>query len=111
MTYLAELAEVDCATDWVEVFMGTSTAAYVKIFHELQDHFPTRSSYHSSMDTLTAVLDGHRARGAHVLRVEMQAPWSIAVAILVSATVGAVFGLMPAARAAQLDPVEALRHE
>ncbi|MCB1020167.1 MAG: ABC transporter permease [Bryobacterales bacterium] len=38
-------------------------------------------------------------------------PWSIAAAILVSGTVGAVFGLMPAARAAQLDPVEALRHE
>jgi AraC-like DNA-binding protein len=32
------------------------------------------------MDTLAAVLDGHRARGAHVLRVEMEAPWSIAVA-------------------------------
>lgn len=31
------------------------------------------------MDTLAAVLDGHRARGAHVLRVEMQAPWSVAV--------------------------------
>ena len=31
------------------------------------------------MDTLTAVLDGHRARGAHVLQVEMAAPWSIAV--------------------------------
>lgn len=31
------------------------------------------------MDTLAAVLDGHRARGAHVLRVEMRAPWSVAV--------------------------------
>ena len=38
-------------------------------------------------------------------------PWSIAAAIVVSGTVGAVFGLMPAARAAELDPVEALRHE
>lgn len=31
------------------------------------------------MDTFTATLDGHRARGAHVLRVEMQAPWSVAI--------------------------------
>lgn len=38
-------------------------------------------------------------------------PWSIAAAIVVSASVGAIFGLMPAARAAELDPVEALRHE
>ena len=38
-----------------------------------------RSSYPQTMDTLTATLDGHRARGAHVLRVEMQAPWSVAV--------------------------------
>jgi putative ABC transport system permease protein len=38
-------------------------------------------------------------------------PWSIAAAIVVSGTVGAVFGLMPAARAAQLNPVEALRYE
>ncbi|MDC5697179.1 AraC family transcriptional regulator [Intrasporangium calvum] len=32
------------------------------------------------MDLLAAALDGHRARGAHVLHVEMEAPWSIAVA-------------------------------
>jgi AraC-like DNA-binding protein len=31
------------------------------------------------MDPLTAVLDGHRARGAHVLRVDMAAPWGISV--------------------------------
>lgn len=28
---------------------------------------------------MTAVLDGHRARGAHVLRVDMAAPWGISV--------------------------------
>ena len=38
-------------------------------------------------------------------------PWSIAAAIVVSASVGVIFGLMPAARAAQLNPVEALRYE
>ncbi len=38
-------------------------------------------------------------------------PWSIVAAIVVSVSVGAIFGLVPAARAAQLDPVEALRHE
>jgi AraC-like DNA-binding protein len=31
------------------------------------------------MDTLSTVLDAHRARGAFVLRCEMTAPWSIAV--------------------------------
>jgi putative ABC transport system permease protein len=37
--------------------------------------------------------------------------WSIALACGVSVTIGLVFGLLPANRAARMDPVEALRHE
>ena len=38
-------------------------------------------------------------------------PWSAALGIGITATVGLVFGLYPAMRASRLDPIEALRRE
>ena len=37
--------------------------------------------------------------------------WSVIIAVLVSSIVGVLFGTVPAARAARLDPVQSLRYE
>ncbi len=38
-------------------------------------------------------------------------PWSVGVAVVLGASVGLIFGVYPARRAARLDPVVALGHE
>ncbi|MGE0352347.1 MAG: ABC transporter permease [Gemmatimonadales bacterium] len=59
---------------------------------------------------LVGLIAGQTLKG--VLNLQSGVPiWSAVLASLVSVAIGLIFGLLPANRAARLDPVEALRHE
>ena len=82
--------------------------------HEVLLQFLIEAVVLSTLGGLVGILLG--ALASRLLSGFMNVPYAFGaqinlIAFLFSAGVGVLFGLMPARRAAQLDPVEALRHE
>jgi putative ABC transport system permease protein len=81
---------------------------------DVQRQFLTEAAVLSSLGGLVGIAVGLVAAmvGAHALQVPfVLEPGLVLVAFLTSAAVGLVFGYYPARRAAQLNPIEALRFE
>ena len=81
---------------------------------DVQRQFLTEAAVLASLGGLVGIVVGLAAAiaGAHVLHVPfVLEPGLVLAAFLTSAAVGLVFGYYPARRAAQLNPIEALRFE
>jgi putative ABC transport system permease protein len=81
---------------------------------DVQRQFLVEAAVLSSLGGVAGIVIGLAAAivGARVLRVPfVLEPGLVVAAFVVSAAVGLVFGYYPARRAAQLNPIEALRYE
>lgn len=82
--------------------------------HHILGQFLAEALFYAMLGGLLGLIAGialTKAAGS-ILDIEATVSTSAAtLSVLFSATVGIIFGLMPAYKASKLDPVEALRHE
>jgi putative ABC transport system permease protein len=82
---------------------------------DIVQQFLTEAVLLTGLGGLTGLLFGEllmNALGALVPELPVSVPmWGRAFAFLGSVSVGIVFGMWPALKAARLDPIEALRHD
>ncbi len=71
---------------------------------------PTVKAVRSGIETFFPEVWSTLPPTIHALEPRL-APWSIVAAFCISVGVGVVFGIYPAQRAANMDPIQALRHE
>jgi putative ABC transport system permease protein len=82
--------------------------------HEIRAQFLTESMLISLSGGIVGILIGLALPFSVRFLTDYRLPisgWSVIIAVLVSSLVGVLFGTVPAARAARLDPVESLRYE